>query len=167
MGKLLFAENARSKKTFRKRLSFVLPMVASATAIVAALAVGIAFGGDSFTAGLIAIAGFVPLAFLIAFNLFLNKYIFVYEDRIVCKKAISKEKTYGVSPDDYVLKIIPVYVKNAKQVKLVFCDKDGKTFLKYKSSLVMPSYDELKNAWEYDILSIGCRIIDETWEIKK
>ena len=167
MDKLLFAEDMRDKKLFKNKLLFVVINCVAELTLLIALGVFMILSGDTFFAVVCFVLCAMPIVWL-ALTLFsLNRYILIYGDRIVCKSAFGKEKIYSYTPDSYTLKIHPVFVFKARQVSFVFENKEGETILRYKSSLVATSYDELKKLWESDLFSIGCRIIDETWELKK
>lgn len=167
MNDVLFAEDLQNSNTYKKQLKYVLSVGLISVVLGMVFAIFMLLEGDRFMAIYTAAVVLLAVGLFAVVNLFPKRYIYVYSDRIVCKKGFLKEQTVVCSPSEYTLKIQPVYAKNARMVKLVFVGKDGKAILKYRSALVAKSYSDLKSTWEYDVTKIGCKIIDETWEIIK
>ena len=87
MNDVLFAEDWRSSNAYKKQLKYV-----------------------EF------IGGAAAVLFVVFANLFTKRYIYVYSDRIVCKKELSKEQIVVCSPNEYTLKINPVPAEFAENL---------------------------------------------------
>ena len=92
---------------------------------------------------------------------FRNKFLHVYDDKIVVKERFSKEKTYALTPGQYTVTLRNGSGRTGIQLFYVFGDKLGNRILCYKSHLLGSSFSRHKERYSYDIRDVGCRIFDD------
>lgn len=166
MKKLLFKENLAEHREHRKHIKIYIYSALAAFVGMSVLAVFLAARGDFILSEIFVVVGVASLFGLLIGSVIAKRYLLVYEDEIVWKKAFRKEKHLVLTPNQYEIRLVPMLTKNARRIRYVFVDRNGKILLKYNSAFLLESYKEYRAVWEYDIFSIGCRIVDETWEIK-
>ena len=162
MGKLLFYEDQKKSASYKRELKFVLNSLRVAIGSLLVFAVIAVLEKAAFLGILIATLGIMISCVYSMVILLPGRSVYVYSNKIICKTGLSKARIIELSPNEYSLRLVPIHIYKARRVKLIFEDENKTPLLVYRSALIFLTYKEIKNVWEYDITSIGCKITDET-----